>query len=146
MKRMASGLVAALALLLSSAAVAGAAPAGARTSSGNFCAVSKGVATYLGNLSGQLTSAPTPTKLKAEWTAIISAGPKLKAAAPGSLKGNLTTVLNLANTIGADLKKANWSIAGLLPHMGTLTTQMTRATPAINSLKNYYRTTCKFDV
>jgi hypothetical protein len=136
------GLVAALGLLLSSAAVAGAAPA----RSDDFCGVSKNIAVNLGNLSNTLRSASSPTQLKAKWGAIISAEPKLKSSAPASLKGNLNTVLTLANNIDTDLKKANWSITGLLPYMGTLTVQLTKATPSINALKQYYRTTCKFDV
>ena len=122
------------------------AAAGGASSGGSFCGVSKGVAKNLVNIQSQLQTAPGPTKLKAEYGAITSAEPALRASAPGSLKGSLNTVLVLLNSVASDLRQANWNIAGLLPHMSSLEVKLNKADPSILKLKAYYRTTCKFDV
>jgi hypothetical protein len=125
--------------------VAGAAQAGtARTA--DFCSVSKGVANNLVNLQKQLQSAPAPTRLKAEFGAILAASPSLKSSAPGSLKAPVTNLLTLANQIATYLKAGNWSIASLLPHEATLSVQFVKAKPWIASLDQYYRGTCHFKV
>src|SRR5690349_15338432 len=95
---------AAATLLLCSA---GAASAGTTHSGGSFCGVSKGVASELVNLQKQLQSAPSPTRLKAEFGAITAAEPSLKSSAPGSLKAPVKNLLSLANEIAADLKAGN---------------------------------------
>jgi hypothetical protein len=141
-RRIVSALTAA-ALLAFCAAVA--AQAGT-TRSTDFCSVSKGVANDLVNLQKQLQSAPAPTRLKAEFGAILSAGPSLKSSAPGSLKAPVGNLLTLANQIATYLKAGNWSIASLLPHEATLSVQFTQAKPWIGSLDKYYRGTCHFKV
>jgi hypothetical protein len=143
--RMVGALVVTASLALGSAAAAGAAPTGARSSgAGNFCTVSKSVAQYLVNLESQLRSASSPTRTKAVWGAIMSAEPSIKSSAPGSLKGDVNRVYVAATAINADLKKANWNVAGLLPYVSSLNAQMTRAKPSLNRLDNYWRGTCKF--
>jgi hypothetical protein len=124
---------------------AGAAQAGTARST-DFCSVSKGVGNNLVNLQKQLQSAPTPTRLKAEFGAILSASGSLKSSAPGSLKAPVTNLLALANEIAGYLKAGNWSIASLLPHEATLNVQFTKAKPWFNSLNAYYRGTCHFKV
>ena len=81
------------------------------------------MAQYLVSLSDQLSSRPAPTKLKAEFGAITRAEPALKSSAPTSLKGHVNRVLGFANVVGAELKKANWNIARLLPYVATLQVQ-----------------------
>ena len=142
--RMVVALVATALLVLGSATAAGAAPTGARSSEANFCAVSKGVAQYLVNLESQLRSASSPTRTKAVWGAIMSAEPSIKSSAPGRLKRDVNRVYVAATAINADLKKANWNVAGLLPYVSSLNAQMTKATPSLNRLDNYWRGTCKF--
>ena len=139
-------IVVVVVLVLSSVAAAGASPSGAGSSTGNFCGASKGVAQYLVSLSNQLSSRPGPTKLKAEFGVITRAEPALKSSAPASLKGHVNLVLSFANLVGADLKKANWNIAGLLPYVATLQVQEAKIKPSINALDRYYRTTCKFNI
>jgi hypothetical protein len=141
---MAAALMVTALPVLGWATAAGAAPTGARSSGASFCAVSKGVAQYLVNLESQLSSASSPTRTKAVWGAIISAEPSLKSSAPGSLKGDVNRVYVAATAINADLKKANWSVAGLLPYVSSLSAQMTKAKPSLNRLDNYWRGTCKF--
>jgi hypothetical protein len=141
---MAGALVVTALLVLGSATAAGASPTGARSSEANFCAVSKGVAQYLVNLQSQLGSASSPTRTKAVWGAIMSAEPSIKSSAPGSLKGDVNRVYVAATAINADLKKANWNVAGLLPYVSSLNAQMTKAKPSLNRLDNYWRGTCKF--
>ena len=123
--------------------VAGAAQANTARSA-DFCSVSKGVANNLVNLQKQLQSAPAPTRLKAEFGAILAASPSLKSSAPGSLKTPVTGLLALANEIAGYLKAGNWSIAALLPHEATLSVQFTKAKPWIASLDKYYTGTCHF--
>src|SRR5262249_57818752 len=133
----AGALVATALLVLGSANAAGAAPTGARTSGGNFCAVSKSVAQYLVNLQSQLTSASSPARTKAVWGAIMSAEPSIKSSAPGSVKADVNRVYVAATVINADLKKANWNVAGLLPYVSSLNAEMTKAKPSLNRLDNY---------
>jgi hypothetical protein len=140
----AAALVVTALLVLGLASAAGAAPSGARSSEASFCVVSKGVAQYLVNLESQLSSASSPTRTKAVWGTIMSAEPSIKSSAPGSLKGDVNRVYVAATAINADLKKANWNVAGLLPYVSSLNAQMTKATPSLNRLDNYWRGTCKF--
>jgi hypothetical protein len=105
----------------------GSAAAGGAASGGRFCGVSKGVAKNMVNIQSQLQKAPGPAELKADYGAITSAEPALRASVPRSLKRSL-------------------NIAGLLPHMSSLQVKLSKADPAISRLKAYYRTTCKFDV
>jgi hypothetical protein len=142
--RMAGALVVTALLVLGSATAAGATPTGARSSEASFCAVSKGVAQYLVKLQSQLSSASSPTRTKAVWGAIMSAEPSIKSSAPGSLKGDVNRVYVAATVINADLKKANWNVAGLAPYVSSLNAQMTKAKPSLNRLDNYWRGTCKF--
>ena len=132
--RMAPSIVAALVLVLASAATAGASRADAGSSTGNFCGVSKNVAQYLVSLEDQLRSSPAPTKLKAEFGAITRAEPALKSSAPASLKGHVNQVLAFANVVGADLKKANWNVAGLLPYVASLQVQEAKVKPSLTAL------------
>ena len=74
----------------------------------------------------------------------MSAEPSIKPSAPGSLKGDVNRVYVAATAINADLKKANWNVAGLLPYVSSLNAQMTRAKPSLNRLDNYWHGTCKF--
>ena len=124
----------------------GSAAAGGAASGGRFCGVSKGVANNLVNIQSQLQKAPGPAALKADYGAITSAEPALRASAPRSLKRSLNTVLVFLNSVASELRQANWNIAGLLPHMSSLQVKLNKADPAISKLKAYYRTTCKFDV
>jgi hypothetical protein len=133
-------------LLLGVTAVAGASPTGARSSDVSFCAASKNVASYLANVSKELSSRPTPARLKAEFGAIRSAEPSLKSSAPANLKPHVVKVLALADTIAARLAKAKWNLAGLLSSASTLEVQAVEAAPSILALNSYYRTTCKFHV
>jgi hypothetical protein len=133
-------------LLLGVTAGAGASPTGARSSDGSFCAASKNVAGYLTNVSTELSSAPTPAKLKAEFAAIRSAEPSLKSSAPANLKPHVVKVLAFADTIAARLAKAKWKLAGLLSSASTLEVQVVKVAPSISALNSYYRTTCKFHV
>jgi hypothetical protein len=132
--------VAALALCAAGAIQAGT----ARTSS--FCSVSKGVGKDLSNIQKDLQSAPTPTRLKAEYSAILAAEPSLKSSVPGNLKTQLNTVLTLANQIASSLKAANWSIVALLPHASTLSVQFAKAKPSLNALDAYWKGTCHLKV
>jgi hypothetical protein len=141
--RMAGALVVTALLVLGCATAASASPTAARSSGANFCAVSKSVAKYLVNLESQLRSASSPTRTKAVWGTIMSAEPSIKSSAPGSLKGDVNRVYVAATAINADLKKANWNVAGLLPYVSSLNAQMTRAKPSLNRLDNYWRGTCK---
>jgi hypothetical protein len=125
--------------------VAGAAQANTARSA-DFCSVSKGVANNLVNLQKQLQSAPAPTRLKAEFGAILAASGSLKSSAPGNLKKPVTNLLSLANEIAGYLKAGNWSIVSLLPHQSTLTVQFANAKPWIASLNTYYKGTCHFKV
>jgi hypothetical protein len=139
MKNVARALVAAVTLSLALVAGAGA----TRASQASFCGISKGVAANLVNLENQLKSAPPPTRLKAEYGAILSAEPSLKSSVPGNLKVQLNTVFGLANTVAADLQKANWNVAGLAPYYSSLTVKFTKAKPSFDTLSNYWHGTCK---
>jgi hypothetical protein len=142
MKHVAITLVAAATVSLALVASAGARSSQERTAA-SFCSVSKGVAHNLVNLENELKSAPPPTRLKAEYVTILSAEPSLKSSVPGNLKVQLNSVLGLANTIAADLKAANWNIAGLAPHYSSLTVQFTKVKPSFNTLSTYWQGTCK---
>jgi len=142
--RTATACVVTTMLVFGSAAAASASQTAARSSGSDFCAVSKGVAQYLANVENQLRSSPSPTRTKAVWGAIMSAEPAMKSSAPASLKGDVNRVYVVATAINTDLKKANWSITGLLPYVTSLNAQMTKAKPSFNALDNYWRTTCKF--
>ena len=141
-RRIVTGFTAALALAL---CAAGAVQAGTARSA-DFCSVSKGVANNLVNLQKQLQSAPAPTRLKAEFGAILAAAPSLKSSAPGNLKAPVTNLLALANQLATYLKAGNWSIVSLLPHQATLSVQFAKAKPWIASLDTYYKGTCHFKV
>ena len=141
--RVGAALAAALGLALGSVLAAGAAPSATR---GSFCGVSKGVAKNLVNIANQLKTLPSSTELKAEYGAISSAEPALKSSAPGSLKPHVLQVLGFVDNIAADLKQANWSITGLLPHEAALQAQENKVGPSIAALKAYYKNTCKFNV
>jgi len=134
-----------LACLLCSVTAAGASSS-TPAAGGAFCSVSKGVATNLVNISKQIRSPSSPARLKAEWGAIMSASPSLKASAPASIKVSVVKVLAFAAVIDADLKKANWNVAGLLPYQSSLVAQDNKTEPSFTKLKAYYRGTCKFDV
>jgi hypothetical protein len=139
-------VVVALMLVLGAATSAGAAHSGTRSSNGNFCAASKGVAQYFAHLESSVTSSTSPASTKAVWGTIMSAEPALKSSAPRKLKPNVNKVFAVANQIDADLKKANWSVTGLLPYAATLTAQLDKVKPSIDAIDNYYRKTCKFKV
>ena len=146
MKSVVFASVAAVTLLLVSVAAVGAASSGPRSAGASFCVASKNVASDLVNIQKQLQSAPNPTRLKAEYGAIIAAEPALRSSAPGNLKGNVNTVLTLANNIAGYLKKANWSITGILPYVSTIEVQVNKAKPSLDALDHYYKVTCKFKV
>jgi hypothetical protein len=142
MKNLAVAFVAAVTVLFAFAAVGAALPS-QQSAAASFCSVSKGVAANLVNLENQLKSAPPPTRLKAEYGTILSAEPALRSSVPGSLKVKLNLVLNLANTIAADLKNANWNVSGLAPYYSSLTVKFTKAKPSFDTLSNYWEGTCK---
>ena len=136
-------LVAALGALLTCAAEAGASAG----TSADFCSVSRSVASQIVSLtsaSGLATS--SSSRLKAEFSAISSAEPQLRSTAPATIKSDVTKILNLVDVITTDLKKANWSITGLIPHEAALQQQFTRVKPSITKLRSYYRTSCKLRV
>jgi hypothetical protein len=141
-RKILTALTATVALALCAAGAAGAGTA----RSADFCSVSKGVANNLVNLQKQLQSAPAPTRLKAEFGAILAASPSLKSSAPGSLKTPVTGLLALANEIAGYLKAGNWSVVSLLPHQATLSVKFAKAKPWFNSLDAYYKGTCHFKV
>src|SRR5262249_60451506 len=122
-----------------SANAAGGSRPARRPSGGNCRSGSKSVPQYLVNLQTQIAPASSPARTKAVWGAIMSAEPSIKSSAPGSVKGDVNRVYVAATAIDADLKKANWSVAGLLPYVSSLNAQMTRAKPSLNRLDNYWR-------
>jgi len=136
-------LVAVLGALLTFAAGAGASAG----TSADFCSVSRSVAAQIVSLtstSGLATA--SSSRLKAEFTAITSAEPQLRSTAPANIKSEVTKILNLVDVLTSDLKKANWSITGLVPHEAALEQDFTRVKPSITKLRSYYRTSCKLRV
>ena len=138
-------LVLALAVLAGATTSAGAAPS-SRASSGAFCSVARGVArdimnsTSIGN--GKVLSA----NIRITYTRIAAAEPALLAAAPAPVKANLKPVFGLVNGIIVVFKKVNWDPHAVTPYLAPLFPRWQSAQKPLQSLRVYFRTTCKLDV
>ena len=148
MKLVLAALAAAV-VVAASATVATAAPASHSGASAatSLCSVARDVAKSLVRVTSvQDAATATPATLRANWTKIVAAEPRLLRAASGSMKTNLRKVFGFVNVFVADLKQANWHVAGLGPKMPSLVAYANRVEPQLNAVKTYFRKTCKFAV
>lgn len=145
MKLVPLSLVLALGLAVG-AASAGAAPSSQR-SAGSFCAVAHGVARDIVNSTTPTHGNVSPTNLRITYTKVAAAEPALLGAAPAPVKANLRPVFGLLNAVIADFKKVNWNpTAFTAQYTRQLVTQWQTAQRPLQSLRAYFRGTCKLDV
>jgi len=144
-------LVSAVLLLAVGAAAANASPASRASpaASSSFCGLAGGVAkTALDPSSGlnptsQTTSIPAlESKLKTDFETLEAAEPALISAAPSKIKGDLTQVFGVDNTLVQDLKNAHWNFLALAADAKTLEAQESKIKVPLAALEAYFKTTC----
>ena len=145
-----STMLSAAAIFLSAlalgAAGATAAPSPAsQTASASLCSVSRSVAATIVR-STSINHASTPAYLKTFYGKLESAKPALIAAAHGTTKSDLRKVFGFIDLADADLKKADWQIARVVPYFPALVAKGKAVDPSLKRLTTYYRTTCHFKV
>ena len=135
----------AIACAVPTAALASSSRAAARDS--GFCGVAKSFALSLQKAPTTQSLVASEAQLKTNLTRLDAAKGSLEGAAPGSLKGDVTTIIGLYGMLRVDLSKVNWNLATLAKNpltMGTLLADAKKDKPAFTHLKAYLDNTCKF--
>jgi hypothetical protein len=145
MKLVPLSLVLALVVLAGATTTAGAAPS-SRASSGAFCSVARGVARDILNATSISNGKVIPANIRITYTKVAAAEPALLAAAPAPVKANLKPVFGLVNGIIVVFKKVNWNPQAVTPYLAPLLPRWNAAQKPLQSLRVYFRTTCKLDV
>jgi hypothetical protein len=142
--------LASLSLVLAVVMGAGAASAGAaptsRASAGAFCSVARGVARDIVSATSISNGNVVPANIRITYTKIAAAEPALLAAAPAPVKGNLKPVFGLLNAIIVVYKKVDWNPHATTPYLAPLLPRWQAAQKPLQSLRTYFRATCKLDV
>jgi hypothetical protein len=136
-----------LAMTVAPAILAGraeAAPASmsAVTAATDLCSAARNVAGGLTHATSLTQGNITPATLKTAYTKLQAAEPSLLASSSGALKADLTQVFAFLNLLVADLKKANWKVAGLAGQLPGLEVQAVKAKKPLQALDNYFTNTC----
>jgi hypothetical protein len=143
-------------VLLATVGLVGTARASTRSNastSSRFCSTSKAVAEQITSIANNFKTTQSFSQLgsetKTELTAIKQAEPGLKSSVPGHLKRPLGVVLNLVNVVYAKFSAAGWNLlkVGQSPQaIQAIQKAETGVGPADDTLKAYYRKTCKFKI
>jgi hypothetical protein len=142
--RSVAAIGAAMVLFALCAAGATAAPSPAGLATTRLCTVARGVAADLKRSATISNAQMSRTRLKALYTKIAQAEPALLAASSGAIKTDLRQVFGFVNVVIADLKKANWTFAGLAPYAADLSARAAKVKHPLDALDAYFTKTCKF--
>jgi hypothetical protein len=139
-------LLAATAVLASGASAAPASRSGG-SAAASLCGAARGVAASLRATAKLSPTKPaSPAQLKRVYTAVTKAEPSLLGAAHGKQKADLRVVFAFVNLVDSALKKANWTVSGLIAQptvFNKLVAAGTRAAKPWNRLERYFRGTCR---